>query len=314
MLQPRHATAIAEAFSLGKEAALAGPIARGEQGQVWRLTTPTRSFAAKEAFGYLNVDVLVEEGAYQEAVHAAGVPVPAVIRARDGRAFAEVDDVLVRLAGWVDLEPVDRSLDPELVGRTVAMIHRVPFRGQLPTHPWYTDPVGAARWDELATELSARRAPFAEAIAAYRDELVALEALLEAGTELQTCHRDLWADNVLPTTAGGVCVIDWENCGLADPSQELAMVLFEFADGSASRARMLNDAYRDAGGPGRVRRPGDFSMAIAQLGHIGEMACITWLDPDEPEVERERAIARVAEFTELALTRSSIEDLLDSVA
>ena len=48
---------------------------------------------------------------------------------------------------------------------------------------------------------------------------------------LQTCHRDLWADNVLPTADGGVCVIDWENSGPADPSQELGCVLFEFARG-----------------------------------------------------------------------------------
>jgi len=30
---------------------------------------------------------------------------------------------------------------------------------------------------------------------------------------------------VLPTADGGVCVIDWENSGPADPSQELGCVL-----------------------------------------------------------------------------------------
>ena len=161
--------------------------------------------------------------------------------------------------------------------------------------------------------LRERRAPFAEDVASYRDELVALEGLLEPPSDLQTCHRDLWADNVRSVASGGVCVIDWENCGLADPSQELAMVLFEFADGSPSRGRALHDAYVDAGGPGRVDRPGHFSMAIAQLGHIGEMACTTWLDPNEPEEERVRAVARAAEFTDLALTRATIDSILDAL-
>ena len=83
-----------------------------------------------------------------------------------------------------------------------------------------------------------------------------------------------------------MCVIDWENCGLADPSQELALVLFEFGLGNPERARALYGAYLDAGGPGRIDRRGNFSMLIAQLGHIGEDACERWLDPGESEAER----------------------------
>ena len=54
-------------------------------------------------------------------------------------------------------------------------------------------------------------------------------------------------------------------------------------------------------------------MVIAQLGYIGEMACTTWLDPDEPEEEGERAVARAAEFTDLALTRTTIDSLLNAL-
>ncbi len=53
-----------------------------------------------------------------------------------------------------------------------------------------------------------------------------LESWMEPPQALQTCHRDLWADSVLPTGNGGVCVIDWEDSGPADPSQELGCVLF----------------------------------------------------------------------------------------
>ncbi len=292
---------------------LMGPPARGEMGQIWRLTTSRGVFATKESFEALSEPELQEEVDYQEAVSAAGVPVPQVIRTTDGCVLADLGGAQVRVYEWVDMGEVDRTLDPALIGRTVAAIHRVRFPGRRPTHYWYVDPVGAPRWDELVGMLRERRASFAEDIASYRDELVALERLLEPPGDLQTCHRDLWADNVRSVASGRVCVIDWENCGLADPSQELAMVLFEFADGNPSRARSLHDAYVDAGGPGRVDRPGHFSMAIAQLGHIGEMACTTWLDPNEPEEERERAVTRAAEFTDLTLTRKAIDELLDAL-
>ena len=140
-----------------------------------------------------------------------------------------------------------------------------------------------------------------------------MEGLLGASVDLQTCHRDLWADNVRGTASGSICVIDWENCGLADPSQELALVLFEFGAASPDRARALYAAYVDAGGPGRVDRPEHFSMTIAQLGHIGEMACATWLDFGEPEEERARAVTRFAEFTREGLTRATIGALLASL-
>ena len=41
---------VAERYSLGNDAALSGPVARGEVGQVWRLTTSRGTFAIKEQF------------------------------------------------------------------------------------------------------------------------------------------------------------------------------------------------------------------------------------------------------------------------
>ena len=111
----------------------------------------------------------------------------------------------------------------------VAAIHRVPTAELDPPDPWYQEPVGADRWDPLVEELRQARALFAGRLADLRDELVALGSWIEPPTTLRTCHRDLWADNVLATPEGGVCVIDWENSGSADPSQELAFARFEFA-------------------------------------------------------------------------------------
>ena len=263
-----------------------------------------------------------------------GSPTPAVLRAGDGDAFADLAGVKVRVFEWVDLLERDPNVDPAQVGRIVASIHRLDFRGRLPTDPWYTEAIGSDRWDALLDALHANGAPFAGRLSEIRDELVALEGLMEEPRELQTCHRDLWADNVLRTTAGGLCVIDWENCGLADPSQELALVLFEFGRDD-QRARTLYRAYLEAGGPGRIDRRGNFSMLIAQLGHIGEDACrrwldpgeseaererqqaraeqfVRWLDPGESEAERERQQARVEEFVALPLTTNTIDRLLNA--
>jgi phosphotransferase family enzyme len=156
------------------------------------------------------------------------------------------------------------------------------------TTSWYTEPVGATRWVGLIAELATAGAAFAGDLAAARDDLVALERVLEPAARVRTCHRDLWADNVRATAAGELCVVDWDNCGGAGPAHELALVLFEFGNGDPARARTLDGAYRAAGGPARVCGRGDFSMLIAQLGHIVEWSIRRWLDPATPPAERQR--------------------------
>lgn len=163
------------------------------------------------------------------------------------------------------------------------------------------------------TALREAKAPFSEHLAEIRDELVAVEELLVEPTDLRTCHRDLWADNLRATEEGNLCLIDWENCGLAGPSQELALVLFEFGRSDPARAHELYDSYLDAGGPGRVKGPGDFSMPIAQLAHIGERACERWLSPALPAEERARAADLFKEFPDDQLSRELIGKLLDAI-
>ena len=48
-----------------------------------------------------------------------------------------------------------------------------------------------------------------------------------------------------------MCVIDWENSGPGDPSQELGCVLFEFGRSDPGRARALVTAYRARAARGR---------------------------------------------------------------
>jgi Ser/Thr protein kinase RdoA (MazF antagonist) len=303
---------IANHFALGNHAALSGPVARGELGQVWRLSTSRGSWAVKELFEKQPESDAREFADYQDAVRHAGVPAPTVVRANDGTVLLDVGSAQVRVYQWVDINEPDVYLDPAAVGKLVATIHLVDFPGRIPVDEWYTDPVGAERWDELFRTLAKANAPFATRLLDFRDELVAMEELIEPPQNLQTCHRDLWADNVRSTPSGGLCVIDWENAGLADPTKELCAVLSEFGYEDAARARALWRAYFDAGGPGRVSRRADFSMAIAQIGHIGEVSCRTWLEA-ETQAERDRAAGRVAEFIERPITLAIIDELLDAV-
>lgn len=313
MLDVGSAARIAEIYQLGDDPVLTGPVARGEVGQVWRLTTSLGAFAVKEPFEQPSVAEADDDAAFQDAVRATGVLMPAVVRTRSGDVVAEVGRAHVRVYDWVDLGERDARLDPATVGRLVASIHRVTYIGRNPVDPWYTGPIGADRWDDLVRQLAAADAPFAAQLAERRDEIVALENLLEHPSDLQTCHRDLFADNVLRTPPGTLCVIDWENSGLADPTQELGLVLFEYSCGGADRACDLYRAYRDAGGPGCIDRPGNFSMVIAQLAHIGEISCSRWLDPARL-AEQDRNTGRVDEFVTQMITRQMIDELVAGVS
>jgi Ser/Thr protein kinase RdoA (MazF antagonist) len=302
---------IAQRFALGRAARLSdGPVARGKQGLVWRLDTADGSWAVKVPIDPSSEDEARLAAAFQEAARATGVPTPQVRRTTDGCVLATIKGTQVRVYEWVDLLAPDAGLDPARVGAVVAAIHRVSAIDRRAPDPWYHEPMGADRWDHLVQQLLHARAPFARRLADLRDELVALEAWIEPPGTLRTCHRDLWADNVLPTAAGGVCVIDWENSGPADPGQELGCVLFEFCRADPGRARALTDAYRQAGGPAAVTRRGHFSMLIAQLGHITEIAGTDWLTPNPRSPERADSAAWIGEVLQEPHTRELLLAIL----
>jgi aminoglycoside phosphotransferase (APT) family kinase protein len=306
-----NAADIARRFALGSAARLSdGPVARGKQGLVWRLDTADGSWAVKVAFDPSCEDEVRLAAAFQEAARAVGVPTPEVRRTTDGCVLATMAGTQVRVYEWIDLLAPDSSLDPARVGAVVAAIHRVSVIDRSAPDPWYHEPVGADRWDHLVEQLRQARAPFASQLADLRDELVAMEAWIEPPETLRTCHRDLWADNVLPTADGGVCVIDWENSGPADPSQELGCVLFEFGRADPGRVRALTDAYRQAGGPAAVTRRGHFSMLIAQLGHITEIAGTDWLTPNPRSPRRADSAAWIGEVLQEPHTRELLIAIL----
>ncbi len=315
-LDQRHVPSLLDAFALGTGGRLSeGPVARGRLGAIWRLETDEGTWAVKQIEDDPTPDEMteiVEGAAFEEAAVAAGIAAPPIRRTLAGEVIAAVDDVRVRVHGWVDLEEPDLGLETGAIGGLVGRLHQVPFRGSVGTDPWYTEPVSEDRWVTIVHSLSERRAPFADELGALVPELGALARLAtsEPG-DLRTCHRDLWADNVRRTPGGGLCVFDFDNAGLADPSGELAAVLVEYAGTDGERGAAIQDAYAAAGGPGRVRSPADFTMPIAQLGHIVEEACRRWLaaTSDEDRADNE---AWAREFLDRPLTMAQIEALLSA--
>jgi len=303
---------VAAEFGLGEVLAHEGPTGRGEAGFVVRLTTSTGSWAVKQLLEADSEAEVQEDVALVTAARAAGVPTPAMLTTRSGHVLLEVDAQQVRVSEWVDLRDLDPLLDAAAVGATLAALHRTSFTGSRGEDPWYREPVGARRWDELVARLEAGGAAFADDLAGMRDELVALEELLVDPHDLRTCHRDLFPENLRGTASGSVCVIDWDNHGLAGASQELAFVVWAFAAGRAERAREIVQSYVADGGPGRLRSPGDFTMLVATLGHINERACQRWLDHPPGDPERVRMAALFAESVSDPLTRATIEDLLQA--
>jgi Ser/Thr protein kinase RdoA (MazF antagonist) len=306
--------AIVAAYDLGSSGRLSnGPVAQGRLGSIWRLDTDSGSWAVKR-LGPTDPDELleIEDGArFQERALAAGVATPAVRRTRDGDLIATIDGALVRVHAWVDLDAPRLDLDAERLGGLVAALHRIEFDGRTGVHPWYTEPVGAFRWRELVALLRESRAPFVDELEALIPGLVELEFHLGARPRtLRTCHRDLWADNVRGTRDGTLCVFDFDNAGHADPSQELALVLVEFAGNDPARGREIQDAYADAGGPGTIAGPADFAMVIAQLSHIVEEGCRRWLASPENAARADNE-AWVREFIDRPLTPAVIERLLE---
>jgi aminoglycoside phosphotransferase (APT) family kinase protein len=178
--------------------------------------------------------------------------------------------------------------------------------------PWFEAPIGQVEWRRLLEAARVASAPYAERLAELIPGLLAIEETLTPMRPVQTCHLDLWADNVRRSD-GGPFVIDFDNAGPGDPSREIAMVIFEFGRGDPTRRRTLYDAYLAATGPGRVRGRADLGLAVAELHHIGHRHLTMWIAARDPE-SKARSLAGVEEFIGEPLLLPDVDALLDALA
>ena len=307
-----HAQTVADAFGLGHATSLSDPVARGELGEIRRLETDHGTFAVKQEFGGWSFDEAENSTVYHRVCWEARIPTPEPLRATTGRFTTRVDGEHVRAYAWAELADPDPTIDPAAVGRLVAGLHQV--RHPWPTSeiaPWFEAPIGQAAWDGVLEASRAAGAPYAERLAELLPDLLAIEDTLTPMRPVQTCHLDLWADN-LRCSDGRPFVIDFDNAGPGDPSREIAMVIFEFGRGDAVRQRTLYDAYLAAGGPGRVRGLADLGLAVAELHHIGQRHLTMWLAARDPEA-RARSLSGIDEFLREPLLLPDVDALLDAL-
>ena len=229
---------------------------------------------------------------------------------RDGRFGYDLAGTLIRVQTWVEVLEPDSMIDPARVGATVAALHQTVLpadAGPTPGTPMGSAPTAGTRsWPRPGGS----RPPSPTGLPPSATSLVALETLLTPMEPVQTCHLDLWFDNLRATPSGELCLLDWDNCGPGDPAGRSRWCLFDFARTSPDRMAALYGAYRDAGGPGRVETPTDFSLLIAQLGHIGAMQMRRWLDPATSDTERVYAERGLDEFLDDPLSRATIDAIL----
>ncbi len=146
-------------------------------------------------------------------------------------------------------------IEPGRAGELLARIHRVGHPADS-IHPWFYEPVDAAELEDLTRRVGP---PVLDRL----DDLLATLTVARAdGTpppadRLIRCHLDFVPDNVLVDAAGDPWVIDWENSGGGDPSQELAQAVLAFGGTDVLAG------YEAAGGPGRLRSIDDFRMTFA---------------------------------------------------
>lgn len=229
-LRPEVVERVAAAFSLGdvRSVALA---ARGwvSINVLWRLETTTGTWAVKEVTRESRA--WVEAAArIESAAQDAGIPVPSIVPATDGRICAVVDNRVFRCHayrhGVVPTDNLERR-DAEAAGQALGMLHRLAL-------PW--DPVlqtaphvyGREHWHRLIEAGESVGASWVSTLRAALPGLLAKEdeaaGWFAAPRRWIGSHRDVRPDNAL-RTAEGLLLVDWDGAGPVVQGAEVAKTL-----------------------------------------------------------------------------------------
>jgi Ser/Thr protein kinase RdoA (MazF antagonist) len=266
-------SSVAEAFGLGAPtgplvAITGGPSALHRSG---RLSTSRGLFAVKvfsRGHHTHGVEALAGPMCLELAALAAGVPMPRpCLAVATGAGVAEVagpgpQPVLVGVHEWVEgttpTAPAPTGLAAEL-GAALAAIHRVGFRCSEDTQvdPWFRAAHGAAHWEGLAERAEQAGRGWAGRLRATLRLLAEVEALAAARAAktvpLLITHSDLVPGNVLVSMEGRPWIVDWDDAGPWNPTEEVAAAVVSWSSGALGEpdepvALALVEGYRQAGG------------------------------------------------------------------
>jgi Ser/Thr protein kinase RdoA (MazF antagonist) len=312
------------AFGWGPEV-VAVPGGRGARGQVWRVEVGSHRYALKELFDEPPPEALIQaELAFTARAVEAGVRVPASHPDLLGRyVVAGLDGLHLRLYDWLDLSPLDPGAPdtPAALGTLLARLHRAAPPALLepdgrPPSAWYHAVPPRAEWPRSHVVQPAVSAPWGGRLMARLEEMPRLAAAVGPAdpAELILAHRDLHPENVRAGDGGAPVVLDWDCLGPTTAARELVQVLFDwyadlrFTDLDAMRA--LVEAYREAGGPGRVTGPADASMLLASRLNFLRSQVRLALDPTTEPRHREWAEREIDEALSILPTPEQLSTVL----
>ena len=314
------AAAITWWYDLG---ALAGDLvlaARGEQGRIWRLQTSRGSWAVKELLFPVEEQQAARDVEFQLAARSAGIPLPMPRRTRDGQVVLPADRAAaaraIRVYQWADLAP-DQVVTPAEVGAVTASLHLLEREAEPgPVEAWFSEPLGESAWADLLDDARRGGAPWEAALGRWLPDLIALDGAVSPPdpARTMTCHRDINIENIRCSADGGVVVLDWENCGPAEPARELATVICDLAtELSPDAAQVGYAAYLASEGPERLDSVGDFAMAAAAQGHLLQFYSRRALDAGESAENKTRSAKRLHDMLSQPLTLAWAGYLLDLI-
>lgn len=286
---------LAGRFGLGQITGDPAYIARGVMGEIWRLDTTGGRWAVKWLFPRAGADPRPPDIPVQLAAAEAGIPLPLPVVAKDGTAVAEIAGRPARVYEWVDLSgrvevPASSATAAE-AGRLLGLLHGLALSAadaQDTVHPWFTHVPDPEYWADLLDRARASNAAWAPGLADAQALIADLSEYVipPAGRAPIICHRDFNPDNVFPAARDGrLVVLDWENCGLLHPDQEVGYAVFTWCSGHGRFDQPAADAllaeYAAASGTAPVIGPGFFATAAAtHVNVLGAMAEQALTDPE----------------------------------
>ncbi len=212
--------------------------------------------------GYQSRAGIEVELRWMAALGAAGLRVPPVIAAADGRLTAEAGGRLASMVGWIGGAPIgsaearlaggpaeQRALMAEL-GALIARLHDATDAGppvdMSARHRWDdAGLIGAApNWGPFWTN-PAFAAEELAAVQAARDHARAVLARVGGGLDFGPVHADCLRENVLRTDAG-LAIIDFDDCGAGYRLYDLATAVVQSLEEPALREIVagLLEGYR----------------------------------------------------------------------
>jgi len=261
-------------------------------------------------------EIRIELAWLEDLAVASGVRVPRPMRSKEGSLFVQAEDVgvpeprRVAVFTWIPGDRLGEDPDPRLVaglGEGVARLHEHgrAFQPTAGLRLWdspFPHEDGASLFDEANADVvqPSERAVFERAVEATRE---AIERLGAADEPMRIVHGDIHQDNVL-VGAAGLWFIDFDDCMLAWPVQDLGVTMWEVGEDEAASPyrEALREGYEGVV-PWPERWPGEIDIFAADRGLIkigGQVHQRAGTDREELHASVQRHAAVISWYLERA--------------